>query len=159
MVFLQRRMYSLGQNIDCFPTHTHARTHTKREKKGGETLLLDEIIYSVRIQQCAVLLVMKEVVAFDAEVAGVIQSPLIVDRHLRREIDLADRALLQALLQLECLDRVFSLVVCVIWVDQPHVPYHDRVLAVPLKMCNKVSETWLTDLISLFCCRPSRAAP
>jgi len=83
---------------------------------------------------------MEEVVGFDAEVAGVVQSPLIVDRHLRREIDLAHRALLQALLQLECLERVFRLVLCVIWVDQPHVPYHDCVLAVALKTCNKISE-------------------
>ena len=79
---------------------------------------------------------MEEVVGFDAEVAGVVQSPLIVDRHLRREIDLAHRALLQ----LECLERVFRLVLCVIWVDQPHVPYHDCVLAVALKTCNKISE-------------------
>lgn len=78
---------------------------------------------------------MEEVVAFDAKVAGVVQSPLIVHRHLRREIDLAHRALLQALLQLKCLEGVFRLVLCVIWVDQPHVPYHDRVLAVPLKKC------------------------
>jgi hypothetical protein len=83
---------------------------------------------------------MEEVVAFDAEVAGVVQSPLIVDRHFRREIDLTHGTLLQALLQLECLERVFRLVLCVIWVDQPHVPYHDCVLAVPLKMCNKVSD-------------------
>ena len=83
---------------------------------------------------------MEEVVGFDAEVAGVVQSPLIVDRHLRREIDLAHRALLQALLQLECLERVFRLVLCVIWVDQPHVPYHDCVLAVAVKTCNKISE-------------------
>lgn len=83
---------------------------------------------------------MEEVVAFDAEVAGVVQSPLIVDRYLRRKIDLAHRALLQAPLQLERLERVLRLVLCVIWVDQPHVPYHDRVLAVPLKTCSRVSE-------------------
>lgn len=58
---------------------------------------------------------------------GLAQRPI-----LRRKIDLAHRALLQAPLQLERLERVLRLVLCVIWVNQPHVPYHDRVLAVPL---------------------------
>ena len=113
-------------------------------------LLLDEIIYSVLIQQRVVLLVVQEVVAFDAEIAGVVQRPLVVDRHLGGRVDLAHRALLQALLQLERLERVVCLVLRVLLVDQPHVPYHDRMLAAPLKTWNIMSETWLNGLIYLF---------
>jgi hypothetical protein len=85
------------------------------------------------IQQRAVLLVVEEVVAFDAEVAGVVQSPLVVHRHLRRRVNLAHRALLETPLQLERQEWVVCLVLGVILVDQPHVPNHDHVLAVALK--------------------------
>lgn len=94
---------------------------------------------------------MEEVVALDAEITRIVQSPLIVHRHLCCMVDLAHRTLLETLLQLECHERVFRLVLCVLGVDQPHVPNRDHVLAVPLKMCRVLlSETWGNDLLGFF---------
>lgn len=106
-------------------------------RKTSKSVLVDSfmnIIVDLEVTVYELIIgIVKHVIANPTEKARILGSILVIHSHLRRFVDLTDRALLESQLRLKHNQGISSSIMHILFpIYHPHVSYHHHMLAITL---------------------------